>query len=123
MKEVKRRNELIKSQNLEIQIKPELLAILKMSNAVSTQKGESYFLGRPPKVTQAQTKIQILEKEKKKAKIKMSKAHEELEILYNKVKFLEEKEIIADIQSEKLSKLIETRIINQDCDLVEKDME
>ena len=63
-KEEIRKQDLIESQNLTINAKPEFIDIFRKSLTVSEMKGRSHFLTRMPRVTKDNKIIKALEEEK-----------------------------------------------------------
>ena len=63
-KEEIRKQDLIESQNLTINAKPEFIDIFRKSQAVSVMKGRSHFLTRKPRVTKDKQMIKALEEQK-----------------------------------------------------------
>ena len=63
-KEEIRKQDLIESQNLTINAKPEFIDIFRKSQAVSVMKRRSHFLTRKPRVTKDKQMIKALEEEK-----------------------------------------------------------
>ena len=63
-----RRQALIKQQNLKMTIHPDFANIFKSSNAISSERGKSYFLTRLPKKSVYQQKYEEIREEKKNSK-------------------------------------------------------
>ena len=59
-----RKQELIKSQNISVSVKPEFDKIFQNSQSISSSKGKSHFLARMPRPTTDQEKIRQLEEDK-----------------------------------------------------------
>ena len=117
-----RKQYLIESQNLGISVLPEFQNIFKNSQAVSTVNGKSYFLARFPKVTKNQSKLQKLEEEKKEFESHTSTLTQEINELKLKMEEMQEKLNEFDENQDKLSKLYEMGIIDENAELINNDM-
>ena len=122
MKVEKRNKEIISSQNLGIKATSEFVEIFKRSQSISTTNGKSHFLARNPKVTKEQQKIITLEEEKKELDSKASILKEELNDLKSKMNDLQHQQEISDSNNDKLSKLYELGIIDENGELIRNDM-
>ena len=99
--------DLIQSQNLGISTKPEFIKIFKKSQSISNVKRKSYFLVRAPKPTKDLLKIRQLEEEKVNNKYKSKVFKLEIDELKTKLKEMEEQQLNAEDNIEKLGKLYE----------------
>ena len=122
MKVEKRNKEIISSQNLGIKATSEFVEIFKRSQSISTTNGKSHFLTRNPKITKEQQKIITLEEEKKELDSKASILKEELNDLKSKMNDLQHQQEISDSNNDKLSKLYELGIIDENGELIRNDM-
>ena len=122
MKVEKRNKEIISSQNLGIKATSEFVKIFKRSQSISTTNGKSHFLARNPKITKEQQKIITLEEEKKELDSKASILKEELNDLKSKMNDLQHQQEISDSNNDKLSKLYELGIIDENGELIRNDM-
>ena len=122
MKVEKRNKEIISSQNLGIKATSEFVEIFKRSQSISTTNGKSHFLARNPKITKEQQKIITLEEEKKELDSKASILKEELNDLKSKMNDLQHQQEISDSNNDKLSKLYELGIIDENGELIRNDM-
>ena len=109
----KRREELIKSQNLGITIKPEFEALFANSNAVSTMKGKSHFLTRMPKTNKDHQKIMKLEEEIKDNYSKEKELNRKIDELRSKIQEFENLQKENDENLDKLSDLYKLGIIDE----------
>ena len=121
MKVEKRNKEIISSQNLGIKATSEFVEIFKRSQSISTTNGKSHFLARNPKITKEQQKIITLEEEKKELDSKASILKEELNDLKSKMNDLQHQQEISDSNNDKLSKLYELGIIDENGELIRND--
>ena len=85
----------------------------KQSQAVSTLPGKSYFLPRFLKPTKDHIQIRKLEMENEETKEKRFEAFEEINKLKSKLKDMEESQKNADNNLEKLSKLYQLGVIDE----------
>ena len=122
MKVEKRNKEIISSQNLGIKATSEFVEIFKRSQSISTTNGKSHFIARNPKITKEQHKIITLEEEKKELDSKASILKEELNDLKSKMNDLQHQQEISDSNNDKLSKLYELGIIDENGELIRNDM-
>ena len=114
-KKVKERKQnIIKSQNLGANIMPQFVNIFKTSNSVSLHKGKSHFLIRQPQKTKLQAKLEKIEEEKSNSDKRMSVCIRKLDELCAKIKELEEKQIDYDDNINKLSKLYQLGLIDEE---------
>ena len=118
----KRKQEIIRSQNLNVLVKPEFMNIFKNSQSISTQKGKTHFLTRPPTLTKSQLMLKNIEKEKEKSDSKVEFLKTELLKLKDKIAIMEENQKEAADNEAKLAKLYDQGIINEDGDLISNDM-
>ena len=118
-----RKQEFIKSQNISVSVKPEFLKIFKNSQSISYSKGKSHFLARMPRPTKDQEKIKQLEEEKVDSYYKAKVLKLEIEELKDKMKKLEDEQRDAEDNVEKLSKLYELGIIDENGELINNKME
>ena len=122
-KEDERRKELLQSSNLAMRIKPEFLDIFKSSQAISTVKGKSHYLTRIPKKTKDQISINILKEERKEVDRRSEEFRQEIIYLKDKLSKLEDIERENDENIEKLSKLYDAGIINEEGNYIDNRME
>ena len=108
-----RKNDIIKSQNLGIQAKPEFISIFRKSQAVSSMKGRSHFLARMPKISKDRQMILDLEKEKEVHDSKVKKLIDEIDDLRNKIQQLEDNQTDNEENINKLSNLYELGLIDE----------
>ena len=113
-KEEIRRREILMSNNLGMKVNPEFLSIFKSSQAVSTVSGRSHFLTRDPKITYAQREIIQLKEERKEIDRKADSFKLEIKYLQDKLTKLENIERENEDNIEKLSKLYDAGIINEE---------
>ena len=118
-----RKQNLIESQNLSINAKPEFIDIFKKSQAVSLMKGRSHFLTRMPRITKDKQMIQDLEEEKERYDSKVSNLIEEIETLRNRIQQLEDSQVDNDDNIEKLSNLYELGVIDENGNLIKEQMD
>ena len=122
-KEDERRKELLQSSNLAMRIKPEFLDIFKFSQAISTVKGKSHYLTRIPKKTKDQISINILKEKRKEVDRRSEEFRQEIIYLKDKLSKLEDIERENDENIEKLSKLYDAGIINEEGNYIDNRME
>ena len=108
-----RKNDIIKSQNLGIQAKPEFISIFRKSQAVSSMKGRSHFLARMPKISKDRQMILDLEEEKEVHDSKVKKLIDEIDDLRNKIQQLEDSQTDNEENINKLSNLYELGLIDE----------
>ena len=108
-----RKNDIIKSQNLGIQAKPEFISIFRKSQAVSSMKGRSHFLARMPKISKDRQMILDLEEEKEVHDSKVKKLIDEIDDLRNKIQQLEDNQTDNEENINKLSNLYELGLIDE----------
>ena len=118
-----RKNELIHSQNIMISAKPNFLEIFKNSQSISSMKGRSHFLARMPKPTKEQLKVKQLEEEKINADYKVKVFKLEIDELKIKLEELEQKQIESEENIDKLSKLYDLGVIDENGELINNKME
>ena len=118
----KRNQELIESQNLGIHVKSEFIDIFNNSQSISTMKGKSHFLARAPKKIKDQLKVEKVEEERKEAFSKVEELKRNLESLKFKMEEYKVKQRDADINTDKLSKLYELGLIDENGDPINNDM-
>ena len=118
-----RKQELIQSQNISIAAKPEFIKIFKNSESISNSKGKSHFLARMPKPTKDQNKIRQLEEEKKDSYYKEKVFKLEIEELKTKMQKLEDDKKDAEDNIEKLSKLYEMGVIDENGEFIDNKMD
>ena len=118
-----RKQELIQSQNISIAAKPEFIKIFKNSESISNSKGKSHFLARMPKPTKDQNKIRQLEEEKKDSYYKEKVFKLEIEELKTKMQKLEDDKKDAENNIEKLSKLYEMGVIDENGEFIDNKMD
>ena len=118
----KRNREIAKSQNLRINASPEFIEIFKKSQAISTTKGKSHLLARNPSLTNDQHKIITLEEEKKELNNKTAFLETELDDLRTKIRDLQKDNEACEGNSDKLSKLFDLGIIDENGELIQNDM-
>ena len=118
-----RKQEFIKSQNISVSVKPEFLKIFKNSQSISYSNGKFHFLARMPRPTKDQEKIKQLEEEKVDSYYKATVLKLEIEELKDKMKKLEDEQRDAENNVEKMSKLYELGIIDENGELINNKME
>ena len=111
------------SSNLAIKVKPEILGVFKLSQAVSIVKEKSHFLTRDPKSTKDQLEIKLLKEEKKEVMKRSEEFEREIEHLKDKLIKLEDIERENYENMEKLSKLYEAGIIKEEGNYINNKME
>ena len=117
-----RRQSIIKQQNLKMTINPDFVNIFKSSNAISSEKGKSYFLTRLPKKSTYQKKYEEIYEEKKDLEKQTKDQNYTIGILNDKICEFEEIEKKYDNYSGKLHKLFELGIITEDGEPIKNDM-
>ena len=122
-REEERRKEILVSNNLAIKVKPEFLDIFRSSQAISTICGKSHFLARDPKVDKAQRRINELKEEKKEIEDKNDDFRLKIINLQDKLAKLESIERENEDNIDKLSRLYEAGIINEDGEYINNRME
>ena len=85
-------------------------------------KGKSHFLVRTPKPTKAQVKMNKLEEEKKEAYTKATLIQRDLDSLKLKIKEFEFNQREADMNADKLSKLYDLGLIDENGDPINNSM-
>ena len=118
----KRNKELIESQNLGVKINREFIDVFKNSQSISTMKGKSHFLTREPNKTKDQLKIDKIEEEKEKPHSKIDMMKRDLQLLKLKMEEYALKQREADINTDKLAKLYELGLIDENGDPINNDM-
>ena len=118
-----RKQELIKSQNIGVSAKKEFIEIFKNSQSISSVKGKSHFLARVPKPTKDQMKVRQLEEDKINSEYKAKVFKLEIDELKTKMKKLEDQQKDADENIDKLSKLYDLGIIDENGELISNRME
>ena len=118
-----RKESIIKSQNLGTNVLPEFVNIFKSSNSVSLQKGKSHFLIRNPKETKQQMRLKEIEEEKVTTDRKLNACIKKLDEFASKIKELEEKQTDYDENIEKLAKLYELGVIDDQGNFINDKME
>ena len=122
-KKVKERKQgLIRSQNLWLSVKPEFLSLFKNSQSASLAKKKSHFFARLPKKTNDQKKIDDYEEEKKKSDNKARQLEDEIDQLHDKVKEMTELRALYDENADKLDKLYQLGIIDDNGNYINNDM-
>ena len=104
-----------------MEVKPEFLRIFKSSKAVSTVSGKSHYLTRNPKTIYAQREINELKEERKEFFKKSENFKQEIKFLQDKLEKLENIERDHAENKEKLSKLYEAGIINEEGEYINND--
>ena len=66
VKEDKRREELLISNNLDMKVLPKFLGIFKSSQDITIVRGKSHFLTRDPKTTKYKLEMQLLKEQRRK---------------------------------------------------------
>ena len=105
-KEEIHRREILKSNDLEMKVKPEFIDIFKSLKAISTINGRSHFLTRDPNFTYAQREIMDLKEERKEIVRKPEDFKIEIKHLHDKFVKLESIERENEANLEKLSKFL-----------------
>ena len=118
-----RKESIVKSQNLGTNVLPEFVSIFKSSNSVSLQKGKSHFLIRNPKETKQQMRLKEIEEEKVTTDRKLNACIKKLDEFASKIKELEEKQTDYDENIEKLAKLYELGVIDDQGNFINDKME
>ena len=117
-----RKNELIKSQNLSITAMPEFISIFKTSQSVSMHKGRSHFLTREPKLSKDKILIGKIEEERQNSERKIQKLEVELLKLSDKIVDLEKSQENASENKDKLAKLFDLGIINENGEFINNEI-
>ena len=115
--------DLILSQNIGISTKPEFIEIFKKSQSISSIKGGSHFLERTPKQSKDQLKIRQLEEEKVNNEYKSKVFKLEIDELKTKLKKMEEQQLDTEDNIERLGKLYELGLIDENGELINNKME
>ena len=118
-----RRQALIKQQNLKMTIHPDFANIFKSSNAISSERGKSYFLTRLPKKSVYQQKYEEIRKEKKELEKQTKDQNYKIQFLNDKILDYEEIEKKHDEYSSKLHKLFELGLISEDGEPIKNEMD
>ena len=116
-----REAELLKQKNLFVNATPEIIDIIKRSNAISTSKGKSHFLLRSP--IKRKSKRQI-EQEKMKAEADenyVNELQDKLEEMRSTIEQFDQINEEAFENKEKLAKLYQLSIIDSDGDVKENE--
>ena len=113
---------MIQSQNLCVNVKQEFLNLFQNSQAVSLSKGKSHFLARLSKKSKNQSKLDEYEEEKRINDDKIIRLEKEIDRLKDKCQALIEADKNNDINAEKLDKLYQFGLIDEDGNLIENDM-
>ena len=121
-KVIQRKEALIKSQNLCVNVKPEFLTLFKTSQAISLFKGKSHFLARQPKKTNDKIKIEEYEEEKLSYDKKVLKLEQEIDRLHGKCQDLIDINEADSINAEKLDKLYQLGLIDENGNPIDNDM-
>ena len=114
---------MIDAQNIGVSAKPEFIEIFKNSQSISSMKGKSHFLARMPRLSRDQLKVKQLEEEKQNNEYKVKVFKLEMEELKTKLKKLEEQQMDHEENLDKLSKLYEMGVIDENGELVNNKME
>ena len=117
-----RKNTLIQKSNLKITAKPEFISIFESSQSVLVQKGKSHFLVREPKKSKDAVMLDQAKQDKYESDKKVNLLHKELNELRNKLSELEEKQREFDYNEDKLAKLYELGVIDENANLISNDM-
>ena len=117
-----RKNTLIQKSNLKITAKPEFISIFESSQSVSVQKGKSHFLVREQKRSKDAVMLDQAKQDKYESDKKVNLLHKELDELRNKLSELEEKQREFDYNEDKLAKLYELGVIDENANLISNDM-
>ena len=118
-----RKQEIINSQNIGITAKPEFIKIFKNSQPISSMKGKSHFLARVPKPTKEQMKIRELEEDKSNNEYKSKVFKLEIQELKDKMMRVEDQLKEGEENIDKLSRLYDAGIIDENDDLITNRME
>ena len=110
----KRKQELIKSQNLGVKAISEFINIFRRSQAVSTMKGKSHFLVRMPKENKDKKIVKKFEEEKSQNESKIKSLNKEIDNLKFKLQELEDFQRDNDDTMEKFSNLYKLGLIDED---------
>ena len=116
-----REAELLKQKNQVVNATPEIIDIIKRSNAISTSKGKSHFLLRSP--IKRKSKRQI-EQEKMKAEADekyVNELQDKLEEMRNTIEQFDQINEEAFENKEKLAKLYQLGIIDSNGDVKENE--
>ena len=103
-------------------VKSEFLSLFKNSQSVSLATGKSHFLARLPKKTNDQKKIDDYEEEKKKSDNKARQLEDEIDQLHDKIKEMTELRALYYENADKLDKLYQLGIIDDNRNYINNDM-
>ena len=118
-----RKLELINNQNLGVRAKPEFIHLFEHSKSVSTMRGKSHFLVRLPKASKDQKLVKVLEEQKKGSEYHVKLLNKEIDELRKKIQDLEESQRDNDDNLEKLTKLYDLGVIDENGQLRKDQME
>ena len=117
-----RKNTLIQKSNLKITTKSEFISIFECSQSVSVQKDKSHCLVREPKRPKDTVMLDQAKQDKYESDKMVNLLHKELDELRNKLSELEEKQRDFDYNEDKLAKLNELGVIDENANLISNDM-
>ena len=103
-------------------VKPEFLTLFKTSQVISLFKGKSHFLARQPKKTNDKIKIEEYEEEKLSYDKKVLKLEQEIDRLHGKCQDLIDINEADSINAEKLDKLYQLGLIDENGNPIDNDM-
>ena len=106
-----------------MKVKPEILNIFKESQSVSIVSGRSHYLTRDPKTTKDKIEINILKEERKELDRREDNFRKEIEALKHKLSKLEDIERENEENIEKLSRLYDAWVINEEGHYINNNME
>ena len=112
----------MKSQNLCVNVRPEFLSLFKNSQSVSLSKGKSHFLARLPRKTNDQLRIDEYEEEKIYFEKKVARLEQEIDRLNDKCQDLIDINEADSVNAEKLDKLYQLGMIDENGNPVDNDM-
>ena len=117
-----RRRTMLQNQNMCISAKKEFVEIFKSSKSLSLEQRKSYFLARAPKVNKYLSKIDKMEKERNEDDQLQLKLRGKIDSLNSKIKEFEAKQQDYDDYTEKMSRLYELGMIDEDGNPVNNEM-
>ena len=85
-------------------------------------KEKSCFLARPPLKSKQQHKMEMIEEEKKEADLRIVTLKDKIKILFSKLDEFEQKQLQLDDYTDKMGKLYELGLIDENGNQIQNDM-
>ena len=107
---------------MNITAKKEFIDVFKASNAISLEKGKSYFLARAPLKLKQQIKLEKAEGQKKENDIIILRLKDKIEALNAKLDEFEHKQLTNEDYAEKMGKLYDLGLIDEEGNPINNEM-